>query len=603
MTDTLFSHHVFIFPFKWELAKYSQDESLLKRFSLKDIRDLLASTDWKRKEFSITGGEQYNEFNYFFGHVREILYDLSPELRDVSSEGNKELINHFEFDKKKIKNWNYVIGTVAEKEVNNDGQIPNINQTNKAEEFFLELDSILLNVYSTGVAVISFHLRNLRYCNPKDILKINQLGRRLYPPHFGLSDNTVVVGKPNEKKLQDGLDDTKSNELPHFISLGTNENYRYSGFYEDFQTYSHVESIKTGTFRIPAFIRSLFPKAFLGVDKNISYGSRKSKDSPFSVRIEPILDSRMHLVCWYAHENVYNSLRDFYTSGANIKLDELTGEKPADWWYKFVFVDNAGFITCYDTDMKASLLQHATYKRWLKLGTLFGVSRYSFMMFTDKSVPLYLVIHLQTMYYKMAELCLVQRATVINYADEVTHVSHLLLDSSQGDITLEKIATLYKKYLVFINKIYFNEVTPQEQGIELYDMMHQQMRIKEDVMALDKQIEELHNYSAFEKNEKGNRLLTTISIIGAIFLPLGFVASLMEWHVLEDNFLSGQGFSQPFWMRIGMVIFISILMVLVMDGLTKFKYKVKYNWQRVLFRLLFYAFFMILGLYLILTFK
>ncbi|WP_228692626.1 CorA family divalent cation transporter [Lunatimonas sp.] len=560
---------------------------------------MLDATDWKRKEFSIQGGEQYNEFNYFFGHVREILYDLSAELRDESCEGNKELINHFEFDKSKIADWYYVIGNVTEWEENKNktDELPNKKVPKNVETFFLTLDSILLNIYSTGVAVLSFHLRNFKYADPDEILRINQLGRRLYPPHFGLSNTSVITGIQDKTSFQDGLDDTKSNELPHFISLGTYDGFRTSGFYEDFQSYTDAKNIERGVFQIPAFINALFPVGFLGVGRKSAKTNQRANRLAFEVSVDPILDSRMHLVCWYANSKVFKRLRDYFNIGLN-----AWSNKAHDWWYKYVFVDNAGFITCWNLEMKNSLVQQATYKRWLELGTLFGVSRYSFVMFTEDRVPLYLVRHLQTMYYKMAELCLVQRATVINYADEVTHVSHLLLDSSQGDLTLEKIATLYKKYLVFINKIYFNEVTPQEQGIELYDMMHRQMRIREDVMALDKQIEELHNYSAFEKNEKGNSLLATISIIGAVFLPLGFVASLMEWHVLEDDFLRGGAFSGPFWSRIGVVIFISVLMVLVMDVLTKFKYKSKHRRYHTAIRVVFYFTFMALGIYLIWSF-
>jgi Mg2+ and Co2+ transporter CorA len=156
---------------------------------------------------------------------------------------------------------------------------------------------------------------------------------------------------------------------------------------------------------------------------------------------------------------------------------------------------------------------------------------------------------------------------------------------------------------VFINKIYFKEVTAQEQGIEMYDLLQQQMRIPEDVFSLDKQIEELHNYSSFEKNEHNNDLLTKITIIGAIFLPLGFVASLMDWQVLEDDFLSGPGILAPFWMRIGVVIFISVAMVLLMDAVTSFKFNIKNHRYRMLLRALFYAVFFGLGIYLILSFK
>ncbi|SEJ81801.1 CorA-like Mg2+ transporter protein [Cyclobacterium xiamenense] len=578
MENSLYSYHVFLFPFKWQHQELDPEADLDAKFNLSDFRKKIGAP-WIRKEYKLDSFERFNEFDYFYGHVREILYDLDIDLSDESTQGNKELINHFEYQ-------------LPEEEC----ELHYCIQLSDETRFFLRIDSILLNIYSTGTAILSFHLRNFTYRDPGDILKINQFGRRLYPPFYDLESGSAIFGTKDRTKSESALNKTKAYELPDKIWLGakgTSPNPN-SLLVEDFSGYLTIETIKNGPFRIPAFVKGLFEKDFLKEYSSVNK-SRGNTIKGKGILIHPILDSRMFVVSWFADDTLINAL-----IAAN--KGEKSVKKLEEWWYKYVFVDG-GSMTCQDQEMREQLLKTATYNRWIDWGTVFGISRYSLVMLTSTGVDSFLIRHLQTMYYKMAELCQVQRATILNYADEVTHVSHLLLEKKQRQRTLEKIATLYKKYLVFINKIYFKEVTAQEQGIEMYDLLQQQMRIPEDVFSLDKQIEELHNYSSFEKNEHNNDLLTKITIIGAIFLPLGFVASLMDWQVLEDDFLSGPGILAPFWMRIGVVIFISVAMVLLMDAVTSFKFNIKNHRYRMLLRVLFYAVFFGLGIYLILSFK
>lgn len=577
MAHPLCSYHVFLFPFKWQHQELDPEADLDVKFNLSDFRKKIGAP-WIRKEYKLDSFERFNEFDYFYGHVREILYDLDVDLSDESTQGNKELINHFEYQLPEAYDLHYCI------------------QLSDETRFYLKIDSILLNIYSTGTAILSFHLRNFTYREPEDILKINQFGRRLYPPFYDLEPASAIYGTEDKTESDSALKSTKNFELPDKIWLGENDKLPESDslFLEDFSGYLNIESIKNGPFRIPAFIKGLFDKDFLK-EYNIINKSSSKRIKGKGILIHPILDSRMFVVSWFADDTIINAL-----------IAANKGEEPVEnfeeWWYKYVFVDGGG-MTCQDMEMRKGLLKTATYKRWIDSGTVFGISRYSLVMLTGTGVDSFLIQHLQTMYYKMAELCQVQRATILNYADEVTHVSHLLLDNERRVSTLDKIATLYKKYLVFINKIHFKEVTAQEQGIEMYDLLQKQMRIPEDVVSLDKQIEELHNYSSFEKNEHNNDLLTKITIIGAIFLPLSLMVSVMDWQVLSDNFLRGEDLSAAFWIRIGVVILISILLVLAMDVFTRLKYKVKRKWIRDLIRFSFYATFFALAIYLILLFK
>lgn len=366
------------------------------------------------------------------------------------------------------------------------------------------------------MGVISFHLcnREVSQSSEDDILRINQFGRRLYPPFFNL--NSEKVGTPfqfSDNDFESGLSSARGKELADSITIGCDS------FAEDFLGYSSVDYFASNPFQIPKAFQFLFEKVPLTVDKN----AKGEKDKIF---ISPLFDDRMFVICWYGNNNLANQLNE--SSGSNDSThEEYYAYKKNDWWYQYLFVDG-GFRTCRNNEMWYQFLNKQTNARWIEFGTLFGVTRYSFMLLTEDLPTLrennsaFLVNHLQTMYYKIVEHCLVQRACLLRFSDEVTRLSALKEKNDPG--LAEKVSSFYKQYIRFINKIYFREVTAQEQGIELYNLLQEQMGLEQNVKNLDEEIEELHNYVMLLQEKKQNRNIELLTIIGALFiLPTFFV--------------------------------------------------------------------------------
>ncbi|WP_027339137.1 CorA family divalent cation transporter [Halonatronum saccharophilum] len=92
-----------------------------------------------------------------------------------------------------------------------------------------------------------------------------------------------------------------------------------------------------------------------------------------------------------------------------------------------------------------------------------------------------------------------------------------------------------REYIKFTNRMYFREVTAQEQGIELYDKMRECMRIEREVEALDGEIDELHQYVTVEQESRRNNLLTIITVIGALFTVPNFAMSFFGMNL--KNFI------------------------------------------------------------------
>ena len=199
-------------------------------------------------------------------------------------------------------------------------------------------------------------------------------------------------------------------------------------------------------------------------------------------------------------------------------------------------------ITCQNIEMKKDLIKKHTYTRWSDYGTFYGVNRYSFVCLTGSLEHLkkpwinaaFIVNHMQTMYYKMAELCLVQRACLLRFSDEVAGIS-TMKDNNRKISLSERVGNLNKQYLRFVNKIYFREVTAQEQGIELYDMMQECMKIGNNVKELDQEIKELHSYVSLMEDQKQSRNIELLTIIGALFILPTFIINFLGLIILPQN--------------------------------------------------------------------
>jgi Mg2+ and Co2+ transporter CorA len=175
------------------------------------------------------------------------------------------------------------------------------------------------------------------------------------------------------------------------------------------------------------------------------------------------------------------------------------------------------------------------------------VSRYSFVALTGSFYGKNILLpHMQTMYFQMFSLLLAYHATIIKFSDEIQDIT------SQSDGISSKTRRLYKKYLNFLNKLYFKEITAQDQGIELYNKAMKIMDIDRYMKDLDNEINELHNYADMVAEKSRNEKLDALTYIGAIFLPLSVITGFFGMNVgSADNFSSGA-------VAVGILVSISI---------------------------------------------
>ena len=467
------SYHIFLFPFKWDYKasqKDFEDIAFERRTDIDAFAGLLQNPHWQRKPFTIDKAQDYNEFIYFYDFVRDALFDS----------GKETVLQQYEYEYNIFKESKYVIHL-------KDGSTYELN-----------IDKILLNVYTTGVGILSYHLKNNKenYGDISDILRINEFGRRIYPQFLDEKDFTNT---------------TKKAFLADRIEVFIDEEQT---FIENFTYFDSLKHVQENPGKLSDTIMGLLGDRFF---------TKKEKTQKGDIYIEPLVDDRMFVMCWYADDKLcaelakYKKRRESYNYTSN------------DDWYKFLFVDTKE-TTCKSIAMKEELLKAHTYDRWIdkKYGTLFGYSRYSFVVLTTKGNILALQ-HLKTMYFRMVNLVLVQRASILRFSHEVTHISAL----KKAKDTTKRISHLYERYIRFVNKVYFREVTAQEQGIELYDRIVQVIKIERDVKDLNREIDELHQYASLLEDKRKSNQLHILTVLGALFLVPAFLTGFFGMNIFS----------------------------------------------------------------------
>jgi Mg2+ and Co2+ transporter CorA len=221
----------------------------------------------------------------------------------------------------------------------------------------------------------------------------------------------------------------------------------------------------------------------------------------------------MFVLSWYGSDLLSNELKVCHNY------------KKSDKWYEYLFIDGNG-VNVKNSGMKEQLLKKATYDRWSEYGTLWGVSRYSMVALTNSNGS-WLVSHLNTMYFQMITILLATRASILRFSDEVAALA------SDDTFEIDRLTKLYKRYLIFYNRLYFKEVTHQDQGIELYDMARKQMKIDEHMEKLDNKFIKLFSFAELQSSNESQDKMDKLTIMGAIFLPPSLLVALFSMGIYD----------------------------------------------------------------------
>ncbi|MGN1168293.1 MAG: hypothetical protein ACI4S2_17905 [Lachnospiraceae bacterium] len=440
---TPYSYHTFIFPFIWKckgdsykkFIKCFEDNENWEDTNMKDKQDIASfasATDAASRK------TKYKEFQYFHPFVRKAIYGFDDKER---------IVRNFSFNPESIRKQGarYRIEKIIEE---NDEE--NKIKQEKNEIYELDINAINLKIYNTGVALFIMECENYQRPLLNDVKNINEYGRRINLPFIPALENESIIADSLTVELGDKV----------FTS-------DFRKFIQEINGKAQIDKNDVSMTHVADFIKEI-----LGYGSTYSFSSRKIyQDDVFY--IYPALDDRMFVAC------IFNGEADYYkvigkTEGITSEEDYLfyKNNDCSKSLYEYIYVDKAAGCTCQNSTMRNQLIKDSAYLRWIDYGSAYFVTNYSFMFF-GAGAPDHLIESFLTQYVQMFCLGIVQRASLIKFQREASNLS-IGLEKSTKKLkrsTILKIVGLEERFVAFTGQLCFDEVSPEQQGIELFDMI------------------------------------------------------------------------------------------------------------------------------------
>jgi hypothetical protein len=560
---------LFPFKLSFE-EKYKKGDDFIEYLKNLYPDDPGKTNPWKEKSSDNDSDILYNEKKFFHDFVNPAIFDDTETHKKIGKIRKREIHKleyptpGFEY---KIGIYKKENENIQESTLRKKPKEKNTKPVFKKVEISLNLKKVTLDINKNkNIGVFAFHLEYYPLRNEENnpelsdnVLLINQYGRRIFPPFKDLRskdfDKMEFFKEGGKPRYPNSLEGAKLREMPDFIKIVDNNKYEKE---EDNRT---VEEDWTEDNK-PSKCFSYIPKhilklLFLKNDSVKEFYQSEFGGTVLKLDLIPVLDDRMFVLCWMGAEQLTSDFKEkrlkpqeerkeygnilsgicerqpggYEAGGFNRNSDNHKylaikrsfdgyGYTTNDYWYQFMFVDGLS-KTCQNELLQQKLALTHTYDRWVESYSLIGVTRYSFVMMTAPLEVLkqadinaaFLPENFATIYFRMVSLVLLQRSMILDFSDEISGINFKNQKTEESEKntkvdsnTFDKVRKLYEDYRDFINKIYFREVTAQEQGIELYDMLQEHLRVEKQAKELEKEFDELHRLMNLLNEEESKKL-------------------------------------------------------------------------------------------------
>ena len=327
-------------------------------------------------------------------------------------------------------------------------------------EYVLDVNAVRAILFEGNIGVLMIELENTKYKSVEAVNKINEYGRRINLPYIGNGTSHALVAN----KI------TFLGETEDFVAKGN-----------EIISKDNIDDLKDGYIMKP--VEKLLDELL-----------------PQHGKIIPVLDDRMFVCCMVRDSKLSNEL----SSGKDIYLDRELSQKI----YALSFIDANG-ASCKSVEMREEILKRCIDSRWRDWGTIDVITHHSLIRITggvevdivDSVVNPFLI-----QYVYLAIGALVQRATILSLSAESAEISNKYLLNDFSEELNNELKNLKKKYVYAQNNIFLHELTVQEQGVEEFDMLKNELYIDNSLENLNNKIDGLYGYVKEYSDDKRARL-------------------------------------------------------------------------------------------------
>lgn len=530
-----YSYHTFMFPFLWKCSDNDLNPtkgSKLKIPKNQELLDFLNSDNsyWEPyqsplfsnieswKDLSSNAKEQirldYSVYQYFNFPARKAIYG------DIEEDALKP--------KKKVRNYTYKFKDKAQNGTSHNiySIIVSTGKDNQYYNYDLNINNITLRLYDPiGIGVIVYELENYEYCSLKDVIQINEYGRRI---QLAMMAPDVSSGK---KYL------TAARLCIQGTHLGV--------INQDFEAEVFEHAISKAKYPWNKNKLNMVSRTVTDLFKDKSQNLKVSFDEKDNDRfyLMPYVDDRMFCMSLVSDPEIYP-----YGSIKYKGIESLGDDDALKTLYEFVFIDQYGDCTCQSPPMRKEMLEKALYLRWVEYGSIYGINRYSMVAITGshEDTAATVIYPFLMIYKEMVQLVLVQRAAIGMFAERAMEISRI---ASENKLIKNYIIELQQDYVSFKNQILLFEVTAQQQGLEMYDMMRDSMNIELQKTEIEEQLRILFEISEMQSSDATNSVLNIFTVFGLLFVGL---------QVIQQQFAEKTDFNNILFLIFGVVFIVFI---------------------------------------------
>lgn len=488
-----FSYHTFLLPFEIE------NENAEKLESETIVREILNSkvSYWKeikendRRDFVfnsviLTKNEEdkkkiiqaiaYNQKQYFHENVMEAIHNESSNV-----------VREFVFRFQGTDERTCILKTLEEKKKREE-------KTYTSKEYILPVSNIRLKVFNTGICILILEMYNKDYRNIESVKEINALGRQVSLPFIAL-DTTKEPCK---------LDSTKilcAQEITWTFLPNPNDMEKTYSFEDKNDNFWEPDKPQEETYTM-----DLLSKLVIGKEKEPHY------------KLIPSIDDRM-FTCSLIQDN---DASEYFTRDYKVELEKVELEKyneVSKSLYEYIYIDKEGGCTAPTFSFRKEILEASLYHRWTESRTIYGASHTSFVGIVNEGDFAETIVTrpFLTQYVEIAILVLAQRASILRFQKQIT-----------SDLDNKKIKDLQKKYINYRNQLHFFELTSQEQGIELYELIRKQLYIEKEMEELEKNLVIVYEKSNIDSANKYSLFGVIIGAIAILSIVLDSTSFILN---------------------------------------------------------------------------
>jgi len=462
-----YSLHTFILPFVWKHEKSTLSfEKLCECFKVEKGWHLNTPLeDFENR------GKSFSEQDRLF--YNEYCY-FYPQVQKAIYDNSEDIVRTFSYKPEKM-------GLPAAKYI--------IRKGDKTYE--LQLNGVELKLYSTGIGLFVLKCENRKYSSVTEVKNINEYGRRVILPAILDGDGNLIADS---------------------LSLVIGEKEQYESNFSDVITNREIH--------LDALCK--FMEDLLTDSTGLVFTSDKNCDKS-DVLLMRALDDRMFVYTYLKDKAFIDEFcRKTEVNGEDVKYEYQEMDK-MKYLYGLMFVDPAGDCSCQDEQMCRELVENHLYKRWIDYGSIYSIVPQAAIMMTTGEAA-YLVDHFNTIYYQLSCFVLAQRVSLITFQRELTEISRVTKDYKRTKMLLD----LRERFSVFEASMYYEEITAQEQGIELYKMFRECLSLEAEMENVKSQINGLSESADIYLDLNFNKIGSVLAIIAAVYSCMEILSGVFQ---------------------------------------------------------------------------